>query len=98
MPTNGESAAGDRLSHLLPDLPQITGRYFQVLGAPWIDYGFGWLFRVQTHIYLVAGIIGAVGAGLAVYSLITSYFSSRTKEPAETVVLSLTISILGSMC
>lgn len=97
LPNNGESAVGDGLSHLLPDLPQIIGRYFQVLGAPWIDYGFGWLFRVQTHIYLVAGIIGAVGVGLAVYGLITSYFSARTKEPAETLALGLTIFILGSM-
>ncbi|MDQ3115589.1 MAG: hypothetical protein M3Q86_03105 [Verrucomicrobiota bacterium] len=97
LPNNGESAVSDGLSHILPDLPQIIARYFQVLGAPWIDYGSGWLFQVNQPIYLVAGIIGVLGVALAVYCLIAWYFSARTNEPAETVAVGLTIFILGSM-
>ncbi len=97
LPNNGESAVGDGLSHLIPDLPQIVGRYFQVLGAPWVDYTSGWLFRPNPHVFLVAGIIGALGVALAVYCLIASYFSARTNEPAETIAVGLTIFILGSM-
>ena len=97
LPNNGESAVGDGLSHLLPDLPQIIGRYFQVLGAPWIDYSSGWLFRANQHVFLMAGIIGALGVALAVYCLIACYFSARTNEPAETIAVGLTIFILGSM-
>ena len=55
------------------------------------------IFRVNHQIYLVAGIIGALGVGLAVYCLIACYLSARTNEPAETVAVGLTIFILGSM-
>ncbi|HEY3662860.1 MAG TPA: hypothetical protein VGL24_06870 [Chthoniobacterales bacterium] len=97
LPSNGDSAVGEGLSHLVHDLPQIIGRYFEVLGAPWVDYGSGWLFRVDHQVYLVAGIIGALGVILALLCMVVFYLSPKTNEPAERIAVGLTIFILGSM-
>ena len=94
LPNNGETGIGDGLSHLWSDWPRLIGWFFEVLGAPWVDYGFGWL---GSGVYLAAGGIGALGALLGLYFLAARYRSLRMSEPAETVAFGMMIFILGSI-
>ena len=94
MPNNDESAIGEGLSHLKSEWPALIGRFFEVLGAPWVNYGAGWLGH---RLYLVAGGIGLLGILLGFYLVAMRYRSLRTSEPAETVAFGMMLFILGSI-
>jgi hypothetical protein len=94
LPNNGESGIGDGLSHLKSEWPTLIGQFFQVLGAPWVDYGTGWL---GNRLLLAAGGIGVLGILLGLYLIAARYRSLRTSEPAETVAFGMMLFILGSI-
>ncbi len=99
LPNNGETDLDDALSRLWPEWRSLIGRFCEVLGAPWINYGSGWLFpaRITSETYLFAGAIGALGLLLGLYFLIARHHSTRTPEPAETVALGTILFIAGSI-
>lgn len=99
LPSNDGSDVGDGLSQLWSQGPSLLGGFFDVLGAPWVYSGSGWIFptRMGNGVYLVAGVIGALGALLGVYFFAARFRFRRISEPAETVALGLILFIFGSI-
>jgi hypothetical protein len=98
LPNDNKTEIGHGLSQLWSNSPRLFVRFLEILGAPWIHYGAGWL--VSPHggaAIFVAGVVGGCGLLLAAYFTIQYLSSRRILEPAETIGLGLLFFILGSM-
>ena len=99
LPNDSKTEVGHGLSQLSGAFLNFIGPLFQVLGAPWIHYGSGWLFPrpMDSGVLLAAGIIGALGFLPGLYFVLARYRSPRATEPAELVAFGVMLFGLGSI-
>ncbi len=99
LPNDSKPEITAGLSHLFSEHQSSAVRYLELLGAPWIYFGRGWLLsrNIDERLYVGAAVMGAAGLCLAIFFVVQLSRSSRVPEPAETVAFGLMIFILGSL-